>query len=178
LGAGLVLALGWLLTGSPWAGVLLSISALCALCYWMLLAWTTPRWALVGGLLAVIQFGPLNQWMNSYWGGSVSAVAGCLVFGCLPRLRAGASKASAVLLGVGLSLQLLTRPFEFVLLVAGALLYFAPDLRDRAGARKLCTSAGIVLLTLLPGFALMLAQNRAVTGNWTELPYQLSRYQY
>ncbi len=86
-GQGLILAIGWTIFGHPWAGVALSVGALCALCYWMLRAWTTPGWALVGGLLAVIEFGPLSQWMNSYWGGAVSACAGCLVFGSLPRLR-------------------------------------------------------------------------------------------
>src|SRR5579864_4621121 len=87
LGQGLTLAIGWTIFGHPWAGVALTVGAFCALCYWMLRAWTTPAWALMGGLLAVIQFGPLNQWMNSFWGGAVSACAGCLVFGALPRLR-------------------------------------------------------------------------------------------
>ncbi len=41
-------------------------------------------WALLGGALAVMEFGPLNQWTNNYWGGSLSAAAGCLVFGALP----------------------------------------------------------------------------------------------
>ncbi len=47
LGQGLVQALGWMLLGSPWAGVALSIGCFCALCYWMLRAWTTPGWALL-----------------------------------------------------------------------------------------------------------------------------------
>src|SRR5580704_5542941 len=81
LGQGLILAIGWTIFGHPWAGVALSIGALCALCYWMLRGWTSPSWALVGGLLAVIEFGPLNQWMNSFWGGAVAACAGCLIFG-------------------------------------------------------------------------------------------------
>ncbi len=62
----------------------------------MLRGWTTPEWALLGGVLAVIEFGPLNAWMNSYWGGSLAGVAGCLVFGALPRVRAvGAARAMA-----------------------------------------------------------------------------------
>src|SRR6202045_3752004 len=73
IGQGLALAVGWTLFGTPWAGVLLSTAAFCSLCYWMLRGWTTPSWALLGGLLAVIEFGPLNQWMNSYWGGALSA---------------------------------------------------------------------------------------------------------
>src|SRR5437660_2636576 len=87
LGQGLAMALGRMIFGIPWAGVLLSTAAFCSLCYWMLRAWTTPLWALVGGLLAVCEFGPLSQWMNSYWGGAFSATAGCLVIGALPKLR-------------------------------------------------------------------------------------------
>jgi len=51
LGQGLAMAAGWLVFGHPWAGVLLSAAAACALTYWMLRAWTTPggRW---GRLLA------------------------------------------------------------------------------------------------------------------------------
>lgn len=172
LGQGLVLAIGWTLFGHPWAGVALSIGALCALCYWMLLAWTTPEWALVGGLLAVIEFGPLNQWMNSYWGGAVSACAGCLVFGSLPRLRDSYRTRDAVLLGVGLGLQLLTRPFETILLSLSILLFLPPS------PRRFMRPAAIAAVTILPAIALMLFQNRAATGSWTMLPYQLSQYQY
>ncbi len=124
LGQGLFLALGWMVFGLPWAGVVLSVAAFCALCYWMLLGWTTRPWALVGALLAVIEFGPLNEWMNSYWGGAVSAIAGCLVFGALPRLREHARMRDAALLGAGLGLQLLTRPYESILLVLSVAVFF------------------------------------------------------
>lgn len=167
LGQGLVLAFGQLVFGQPWAGVALSVGALCAGCYWMLKAWVSPPWALLGGVLATIEFGPLSSWMNSYWGGAVSGIAGCLVFGALPRLKQTARTRDAVLLGVGLSLQLLTRPFEFVLLLAIVLLFFAP-----------VRSLAIAALVLLPAFGLTLLQNKQVTGSWTTLPYQLSRYQY
>jgi hypothetical protein len=83
LGQGLAMAIGWAIFGTPWAGVVLATAALSALCYWMLRGWTTPEWALAGGVLTVIEFGPLSQWMNGYWGGSVAAVAGCLVFGAM-----------------------------------------------------------------------------------------------
>ena len=175
LGQGLALAFGWLLFGTPWAGVALSVSALCALCYWMLRGWTTPAWALAGGLLAVMEFGPLNQWMNLYWGGAVSAIAGCLVFGALPRLRESAGRRDAILLGGLLGLQLLTRPFEFVLLALCVGLYFVPQ---RKQLRTLSRPAAIAALAFLPAVLLTLAQNRAVTGQWTTLPYQVSRYQY
>jgi hypothetical protein len=171
LGQGIVLALGWTIFGHPWAGVLLSMAALCAGCYWMLRGWTTPGWALTGGLLAVCEFGALSQWMNMYWGGAVSAVAGCLVFGALPRLRANGGRRDAILLGAGLGLQLLTRPFEFLLLGACAAVYAA---WARLPVRRLAVAA----LVLLGAMLLCLAQNRAVTGSFLTLPYQLSRSQY
>ncbi len=178
IGQGIVLALGRLLFGHPWAGVVLSVAALCPLCYWMLRAWTTPGWALVGGLLAVIQFGPLRYWMNTYWGGAVSAIAGCLVFGALPRLARGARIRDAILLGLGIGIQLLARPFECVLLVIAVILFFVPDLRRRWEWRKLVRTASIAMLAALPAVGLTLIQNKQVTGSWTTLPYVLSRYQY
>jgi hypothetical protein len=219
IGQGLVLAFGQLIFRQPWIGVVLSVGALCALCYWMLRAWTTPTWALLGGLLAAIEFGPLGPWMNTYWGGAVSGIAGCLVFGALPGLRQAKRTRDAVLLGIGLSLQLLTRPFEFVPLVAIVLLYFAPGrllkelfslpLADARGSVTASESAlafpnrdckgvarslfqhrarlslfelwrSLMIATgvLLAGGGLMVVQNKQVTGNWTTLPYQLSRWQY
>ncbi len=163
LGQGLALAFGELVFRLPWAGVVLSVGLLCALTYWMLRAWVNPVWALCGGLLAALEFGPLSSWMNTYWGGAVSAIAGCLVFGALPRRRTR----DAVILGIGLSLQLLTRPFEFVLLVAVVLLFAIPR-----------RTLAIAALVLVPAFGLTLLQNKQVTGHWTTLPYQLSRYQY
>ena len=175
LGQGIALALGRLLFGHPWAGVLLSVGLFCALCYWMLRAWTTPGWALAGGVLAPCEFGPLNLWMNCYWGGAVSAAAGCLVFGALPRLLREARRRDAMLLGLGLGLQFLSRPYESLLLDLCVVAYLYVQ---RGEWRRLLPLAPIVALAAFPALALTLLQNRQVTGSWTTMPYMLSRYQY
>jgi hypothetical protein len=172
IGQGLALAIGRAIFGLPWAGVLLSTAAMCALCYWMLRGWTTPTWALAGGVLAVIEFGPLNQWMNSYWGGSVAAIAGCLAFGALPRLRDGGRARYGALLGFGIALHWLTRPYETIFLALSVLLFLVP------GWRSLAKPALAAALVLLPVIALSLLHNQRTTGSWTTLPYSLSRYQY
>lgn len=177
-GQGLILALGWMVFGHPWAGVLLATAALCALCYWMLRAWVTPGWALAGGLLAVIEFGPLNQWMNSYWGGAAAAAAGCLVFGALPRLLAGPRPRDAVLLGAGLGWHLLIRPYESIFLALSVLLFFLPLLHRKGEWRILAKLAPAAGLALLPAIGILLLQNRQVTGQWLTLPYAASQYQY
>ena len=168
LGQGLLLALGKLLTGNYWAGIALSAGAFAATCYWMLRAWTSPGWALVGGILTGIQFGPLCEWMNSYWGGSLAATAGCLILGSLPRLRAQPNTRYAILLGTGLALHALTRPFESVFLAIAVLAYILH-------ARIRPYPALIPLAAML---VFTLFHNHAVTGQWTQLPYQLSQYQY
>jgi len=170
LGQGLILAVGWTVFGHPWAGVALSIGALCALCYWMLLAWTTPEWALAGGLLAVIEFGPLNQWMNSYWGGAGAACAGCLAFGAVPRLRATGRARYAALLGLGIGLHWHARPYETIFVVLSVLLFLVPQWRSLAKPA--------LWVAIMPLIAVSLLQNKQMTGSWTMLPYQLSQYQY
>ena len=178
VGPALVLAIGQMVFGQPWAGVLLSMGVLCALIYWMLRGWTTPGWALAGGLLAVCEFGPLASWMNLYWGGAVSGIAGCLVFGALPRIRDRLFDRDAIVLGAGLGLQMLSRPFESLFLDVAVLLFFLPELRRRELRRKLMSSAALALVAFAPAVAILLAHNKAVTGSWTTLPYALSRYQY
>jgi hypothetical protein len=177
-GPGLVLAIGWTLFGTPWAGVLLGMGAFCALCYWMLRGFASPAWAFAGGLLAVVEFGPLNQWTNNYWGGGVAAAAGCLVFGALPRLREKPRARDAVLLGVGLGMHLLTRQYESLFLFASVVLFFAPLLRHREKLRSLLKALPETAIVLVPFLALILFQNKAVTGSWTTLPEALSQYQY
>ena len=172
IGQGLSLAVGRAIFGLPWAGVLLSTAALCSLCYWMLRGWTTPEWALLGGLLAVMQFGPLSSWMNSYWGGGLAACAGCLVFGALPRLRAMGRARYGALLGLGIGIHWLCRPYETVFLVLSILFFLLPSWRSLA---RPGLAAGLVFL---PAMGISLLQNKQVTGSWTTLPYTLSRYQY
>jgi hypothetical protein len=172
IGEGLTLAIGRAIFGNPWAGVLLSTAALCSLSYWMLRAWTTPVWALLGGALAVIQFGPLNQWSNSYWGGSLAAAAGCLVFGSLPWLKEKPLPRYAILLGLGLGIHLLTRPYESIFLLAGVILFFLPP------NRQLLKPALIAAACVTPALALTAFHNRALTGSFLTLPYTLSQQQY
>jgi hypothetical protein len=195
LGQGIVLALGQITTGEPWAGVLFTSALFCALSYWMLRAWVTPVLALAGGLLAVMIFGPLNQWTNSYFGGGVSAVAGCLVFGTLPRIwrrdriqgaEEGGSAGwtskgilgSSVILGAGIGLQILSRPFESIVLAACVLAYFLPAMKSAGDRRKLAGVVAIAAIAGSPAVALTAFHNHAVTGRWTKLPYLESREQY
>jgi hypothetical protein len=172
IGQGLMLAIGRAVSGYPWTGVLLSTAAFASLCYWMLRGWTTPAWALAGGVLAAIEFGPLSQWMNSYWGGTLAATAGCLVFGALPRLVEHRRTKDAFILGAGLAIHLITRPYESIFLIVSVLVFLIPFMK------RVIPIVPIILLAILPAIGIAFLQNKSVTGDWTMLPYQLSQYQY
>jgi hypothetical protein len=178
LGQGLLLAIGWNLFGLPWGGVLLAMAAFCSLTYWMLRGWTTPAWALAGGILAVVEFGPLCEWANTYWGGALAAAAGCLVFGALPRVREAPRPRNGAFLGLGLAIHLLVRQFESVFLFLAVGLFFLPELRAALRTRVWLRPAAAAALVFAPALLLTLAQNKAVTGSWITLPEQLSQYQY
>jgi hypothetical protein len=77
-----------------------------------------------------------------------------------------------VILGAGLGIQLLARPFESIFLLLSVLLFFLP------APRRLLKIAPAVIVTVLPAIGLTLLHNYKVTGSATTLPYALSRYQY
>ena len=170
----LFLAAGWALTGRPIVGVWVTFAFMCVALYWMLVAWIGGRWAL-GLTLAVTSWLSATYWSYSYWGGAVAAGAGALALGALYRIveqRRGWG--TAVLLGLGLVLLANSRPYEGALLaipITIALIGWA--WRDRESTwRRRWTHVLLPLVSVgAAGLLCMGIYNRAVTGNWHELPY-------
>jgi hypothetical protein len=110
-GQGLVLALGQVL-GHPWIGVLISVAVLIVAAGWAMRGWFPAPYALLGATLLALRIGVMSYWANTYWGGAVSAVGGALLIGALPRLMKKPSPLDGGLLGLGLGILALSRPFE------------------------------------------------------------------
>jgi hypothetical protein len=173
---GAVLALG-LILGHPWIGVLLSVAAMCATVVWMLQAWMPPRWAFLGGVIALCNLGVVSYWVNSYWGGAVAATGGALVLGALPRIFRTQRVRYSLLLGLGVAILANSRPYEGLLLCvpAGAWLLFwvagrsSPPLRKTAPT-VLLPIAGVLALTAVS----MAYYNWRLTGNALLMPHSLN----
>jgi hypothetical protein len=180
-GQGLMLAVGQFLGGSPAVGLWLLSALGCASLYWMFLGWLPRRWAIIGAWIVVVRFGICGYWSQSYWGGMLSATAGALVFGALPRICAQPSISRAVILGLGLSLFAITRPYEGVLasLPAMAVLIFHIFSKKGFGWKTAITH---VLIPLLIPVVLALTSmgfyNYKLTANSLRMPYQVSRSTY
>ncbi len=161
-GQGLAMALGQTIFGHPWFGVWLSCAALAAAICWALQGWFSPGWALFGTALC-LPLCTFSYWMNSYWGGAMTAIGGALAFGALPRLRTGSISAAAIL-AVGATVLALTRPFEGAVVLV-PILIAAPF--QRPSTRQWAAFAAVALA----GGAFLGYYNFRVTGSALRLPY-------
>jgi hypothetical protein len=175
---GAVLAIGQIL-GSPWIGVLLSVSVMCIASFWMLKGWLPRRWAFLGTLLLALRLGSLSYWANSYWGGAVPAIGGALVLGALPRLAKKFHQSHAALLALGLAILANSRPFEgviFTLAIGVALLLTHGPSKSLFVLRR-CLSIS-ALLILIATVAFMGYYNLRGTNHALLFPYTLNDKTY
>ncbi|HEY1985222.1 MAG TPA: hypothetical protein VGG85_07435 [Terracidiphilus sp.] len=179
---GLLLAAGKILLGRPWFAVLCADALMCAAICWMLQAWIPAKWALLGGILAILRLGLFSYWVNTYTGGGpILAVGGALVLGSLPRLMKTARSRFGLLMAVGVILLALTRPYEGLLLclpVAVALGRWACIGKNRPDAVVLLRRAAFPLALIVAALAWLGYYDYRAFGSPLTLPYTVNRATY
>jgi hypothetical protein len=184
-GQGLTLAFGKILFGHPWWGVFLSFGTMCALLFWACRGWLSPGWSLLGAVLTGLNVGS-TYWLNSYWGGTVAAVGGCLVVGSVIRIigarpEPGGKFLLGALLGLGISILANSRPWEGMWLILGVgvvLAYRWYPVRSFATGREMLRALPACVGVLAVAGIMMIFYCWRVTGNPLQLPYTLDRATY
>lgn len=177
-GQGLALAFGQALFGQPVVGMWVCLTLAAMATCWMLQAWLPPRWALLGGLLVALHPRLLIDWGNSYWGGAVAMLGGALMFGALRRLLRQPTMRVSLLLGIGLALLALTRPFEGLLASIPVAIALLVGLVRRGGAANWVRALLLTSVVGVLALAFLLYYNSRVTGDPLRLPYLVHEETY
>jgi hypothetical protein len=180
-GQGLFLAAGQVIGGHPFWGVWFSTGLMCAAICWMLQAWLSSGWALLGGFLAVVRLASFSYWANTYYGGAVAAIGGALVLGALPRIKRHQRPRDALAMGLGLAILANTRPYEslfFFLPIGAALLLWMLSEKGPLLGRALSHIVAPMSLLLAVTIASMGYYFWTVTGSPFRIPYQVNIQTY
>jgi len=171
---GSILAVGKLLGGHPAVGLWLSAGLLAAACTWCFQAWVSPGWAVFGGLLLAVRLGLGSYWNQSYWGGSMAAIGGALLYGAVRRLTEEPRLRHALLLALGLALLANSRPLEGVLLSLPAVWMLGRWFVGLSGPQRrpallsVALPVGVLLMLIVTGVGYY---NWRVTGDALMMPH-------
>jgi hypothetical protein len=180
-GQGLALAVGQVVFGNPYWGVVLIAGLMIFLFCWAADAWLPPQWTLIAGGLTWILFFVRHYWLTSYWGGALAACGGALVVGGLGRILNGRHGGARLSLAAGAVVLYLTRPYEGGVLCLATLGILAGHVWRLRPAEKRTFFRAVVLpntLLLAAVAPLALWYNASVTGSALELPYMTHARQY
>lgn len=177
---GLFLAAGTMLAGHPWYGVWASAALMCAAFCWMFQGWLPPRWALLGGFLAILRIALFSYWGDQYWGGAVPALGGALVLGALPRIRRSCRARDFFWMAVGMALLACSRPYEGLLVSvpAFAAVCWWTVKNSRPPVSVLALRVAPAAIVLVATVAFMAYYDLRVFGNALTLPYLANRAAY
>ncbi len=181
IGISAFVALGWALFGTPIAGCWLAAGVCAASIAWMLGGVVSRRWAVFGGLLVACHPAMQVAWSQTLMSGWLTACGSSLLAGGVFRLRRGFRMDAATACGMGVCLLALTRPFEGLVatLISAAILWqlwFGLAWQTKLTiAFKSIPVAGVPISL---GLLLIGMQNLAITGNPSNMPYQVHERQY
>lgn len=176
-GHALFLAFGQVILGHPFWGVWLTSGLMCAAICWALQGWMSPKWALLGALLAVIRLGTFSYWVDSYWGGTTAALGGALVLGAFPRIKERANIRDSLILGIGMVIVALTRPYEgifYCLPIVVGLIFWAVKTTSPPLKILVWRTALPCALVLMIGLGWLGYYFWRVTGSPFTTPYQVN----
>ena len=173
-GQAMFLALGQVVFGAPFYGVLIGNALMLFSFCLMLFVWVPARWALAVTAMFALVLSPGMYWTNSYWGGSVAASGGALVLFAIGLARKRQTALAGAIFAVGALLLFWTRPFEGGVFTMLLMIIFGRELWQGRRAAMFAAAIGVTAL----GGAWTCYDNYAITGNPFLLPYVLHQREY
>ena len=182
-GHSLVLAGALSVFGEVRYGLWLEAGALVASITWMLFAFVPARFAVLGGIACALQLALFGSWSMTFYGGSLAAIGGALMLGAAPRVSQRPGVGLGVVLGLGIAILAMTRPFEGFVATFAVIAWLIIRCRARArdGSLSAATYAGAAVgagAVVSLGLAFIGAHNHATTGDVFRLPYAEYDAQY
>ena len=211
LGPAFFLAVGKRVMGDYACGLWICCAFATASITWMLLACFPARWASGVGICVAIHPSWQNGWAQEFTHGWLPLAGVALVLGGTLRLHRilrmtatrfetadletanlktsnlQACRRSLLLMAIGCSLVLFSRPFDggivCLMLIASLIPIVVRSVHHVSHApwnsfRRLVPSVLPAFGVILVAMGLQLAANKLVTGQWHQLPYQLHEKQY
>ena len=192
VGLGFMLAVGKLIFGTFAAGLWLCAGLASAAIAWMIAAHFPRRWAMASGLATATHPFWQNGWSQEFTNGWLAVTGTALVLGGLLRIRSRFRSPSTTrkeknyegyltgMVGLGCVITLFSRPFEGGVVCGLLGIYFLPALIRRQVYldRRFWKAALPGALVLASGICIQLVINCSITGQVTQLPYQLHESQY
>jgi len=173
-GQAMFLALGQVVFGSPFYGVLIGNAVMLFTFCLMLYAWVPPKWALTVSVMFALILSPRMYWTTTYWGGSLAAGGGALVMLAIGIYRKRQAPWAGFVFALGALLLFWTRPYEGGVFTLTVLIVFAKELRQKFRLSMFLAAAAV----LAAGAIWTAYDDFAVTGNPFLLPYILHTRQY
>jgi hypothetical protein len=173
-GQAMFLALGQVILGAPFYGVLIGDALMLFTFCLMLFAWVPPRAAIIVTVFFALILSPVMDWTDSYWGGAVAASGAALVLLAVGQFRRRQTPLSGAVFAAGLLLLFWTRPYEGGVFALAVLAVFARTIwRNRRIAMF-----SVAAVVLAAGGAWSCYYNESITGHPFLLPYVLHQRQY
>ena len=179
-GQSVTLAVGqWL--GNPVIGACLATAFSLAAVMWMLIAWLPTKCNLFVSAMLATHPGIQLVWGQSFWGGAVAMAGGALLLGAFIRLDARFLIRLPIIAAIGISLLMISRPLEGLVLTA--VVGFV--LVTRLVSDNNWQFKGFLLRVILPGAMVgtasaagFFAYNASITGHALTMPYELHEANY
>lgn len=169
------MALGIVVFGHAYWGVVLLVSLAVAASYWAMRGWAEKTTSIFFSVFLLFMLRAPHYWINSYWGGAHALLGSFLLIGAYPRIIYNKEYGSLWVATLGTSVLLLSRSYEGALLTLSFFICAIVTIWHKFKKEEIIIffKKASVPIIIVGGACLLfqLYYNKTITGNYLTLPY-------